>query len=76
MTWGEHTNDDSHELIISKEQFDRVQRLLDETTKHRSNRRVCRGHTYLLRGLVRCGCGAMMTPKGAQEVDPKDWADQ
>lgn len=65
ITWGEQSKDGCHEPLISTEQFERVQRLLDETTKHRSNRRVCRGHHYLLRGLVRCGCGAMMTPKGA-----------
>lgn len=65
LTWGELSQDDCHEPIISKEQFERVQRILDETTKHRSNRRKSRGRGYPLRGLVRCGCGAMMTPKGA-----------
>jgi site-specific DNA recombinase len=65
LTWGELTQDDCHEPLISKEQFERVQRILGETTKHRSNRRKSRGRGYPLRGLVRCGCGAMMTPKGA-----------
>jgi site-specific DNA recombinase len=65
ITWGDVTQDGCHEPIISKEQFDRVQRILDETTKHRTNRHKSRGRGYPLRGLIRCGCGAMMTPKGA-----------
>jgi site-specific DNA recombinase len=65
ITWGELRKDDCHEAIIPNEQFCRVQRLLDETTKHRSNRRIARGHVYELRGLVRCSCGSAMTPKGA-----------
>lgn len=65
ITWAGISQDDCHEPIVSKEQFERVQRILDETTKHRSNRRKSRGRGYPLRGLVRCGCGAMMTPKGA-----------
>jgi DNA invertase Pin-like site-specific DNA recombinase len=71
ITWGDMVRDDCHEPIISKDQFDRVQRILDGTTKHRTNRRKSRGRGYPLRGLVRCGCGAMMTPKGAHGRNAK-----
>jgi site-specific DNA recombinase len=65
LRYGDQVHEGLHESIITPEQFDRVQRLLDETTKRRTNHRYDRGHVYLLGGLVRCGCGAMMTPKGA-----------
>ncbi len=64
--WGEATCDDSHEAIISPEQFARVQARLGETTRHRRNHKYSRGRSYLLRGIVRCSCGAHMTPQGAQ----------
>src|SRR5437899_311508 len=59
------SEENCHEPIVSREQFERVQAMLDRTTKHRCNCRRSRGRGYILRGLVRCGCGAMMTPKGA-----------
>lgn len=65
IQWGEEGRDDCHEPLISKEQFERVKRVLGETTKHRRNHQSARGRSYLLRGLVRCGCGAQMTPAGA-----------
>ena len=65
ITWGDVVTEGSHEPIVSKEQFERVQALLDQTTKHKSNRTQSRGRGYTLRGLVRCGCGAVMTPKSA-----------
>lgn len=65
IEYGGLSKDGCHEPIITKQQFDRVQRLLDETTKKRRSHRHSRGRGYPLRGLVRCGCGAMMTPKGA-----------
>lgn len=65
LSWGDQAIDNCHTPIVTQEQFDRVQRILDETTKHRSNRRKSRGRGYSLRGLIRCACGAMMTPKGA-----------
>jgi site-specific DNA recombinase len=65
ITWGGLTQENCHEPIVSIEQFERVQAILDRTTEHRCNRHRSRGRGYTLRGLVRCGCGAMMTPKGA-----------
>ncbi|MCA9076597.1 MAG: recombinase family protein [Planctomycetaceae bacterium] len=65
LHWGEAHCLDSHEPIIDERQFDRVQRKLDETARTRSNHRHTDGRCYLLRGLVQCGCGAMMTPKSA-----------
>ena len=65
IVWGDVVADNCHEPIISNEQFERVQALLDQTTRHRANRIKSRGRGYTLRGLVRCGCGAVMTPKSA-----------
>jgi site-specific DNA recombinase len=65
LKYGGEVRDGSHEPIISLETFERVQRLLDQTTKRRTNQRYSRDYVYLLRGLIRCPCGAMMTPKGA-----------
>lgn len=65
ITWGDVVTENCHEPIISKEQFERVQAILDQTRKHRSNRTTGRGRDYTLRGLVRCRCGAVMTPKCA-----------
>ena len=65
IIWGEIVRENCHEPLISKVQFERVQVILDQTTKHRSNRTAGRGRDYTLRGLVRCRCGAVMTPKSA-----------
>lgn len=66
IQWGDASRDDCHEPIISKEQFERVKARVGETRRHRRNHRYARGRSYLLRGLVRCRCGAHMTPQGAQ----------
>lgn len=71
LTWGDMAQDNCHEPIVSKELFERVQRLLDMTTMRRTNQRKSRGRGYPLRGLVRCTCGAMMTPKGAHGRNEK-----
>jgi len=65
IQWGAAYRDGCHEAIIPREQFERIQRKVGETTRHRRNHRYARGRSYLLKGLVRCGCGAMMTPKSA-----------
>jgi site-specific DNA recombinase len=64
-TWGNVVAENSHEPLITRQQFERVQTLLNKTTTHRSNRKKSRGRGYTLRGLVRCACGAAMTPKSA-----------
>lgn len=71
LHWGDAVCTDSHEPIIDQRQFDRVQRKLDETTRTRSNHRHTNGRCYILRGLIQCGCGAMMTPKGSWGRDNK-----
>jgi ElaB/YqjD/DUF883 family membrane-anchored ribosome-binding protein len=65
VQWGDSRQDNAHEAIIDKAQFNRVQRKLDETRRTNHNHRYARGRTYPLKGLVRCGCGAMLTPKSA-----------
>jgi hypothetical protein len=65
VQWGPAFRDDCHEPIITQAQFERVQRLLDANRRGRTNTTRSRDYGYPLRGLVRCRCGAMMTPKGA-----------
>ena len=65
VKWGDSFKDDAHEAIIDKIQFNRVQRKLNETKRTHHNHRYARGRDYPLKGLVRCGCGAMFTPKSA-----------
>lgn len=65
INWGGVSTEGCHEPIVGKEQFERVQALLNQTTKYKSNRTTSRSRPYTLRGLVRCGCGAAMTPKSA-----------
>ncbi len=71
LHWGDATCENSHEPIIDPRQFDRVQRKLDETTRTRSNHRHTDGRCYVLRGLIQCSCGAMMTPKSSWGRDNK-----
>ncbi len=71
LHWGDATCTDSHEPIIDGRQFERVQRKLDETTRTRSNHRHSDGRCYILRGILQCGCGAMMTPKSSWGRDNK-----
>ena len=61
----------SHEPIIDKRQFARVQQKLEATTRTRSNHLHTNGRCYILRGLIQCGCGAMMTPKSSWGRDNK-----
>ena len=63
VAWGESVCENAHEAIISVEQFERVQKLLDQSAKRHTNTRYSPGRQYLLSGLVRCRCGAMMTGK-------------
>ena len=65
IVWGGVTQTECHEAIVSREQFDRVQTKLTENSVTTSNNTRPRGRTYLLRGLVHCRCGAVMTPKSA-----------
>ncbi len=68
VRWGDSYKDDTHEAIIEKPQFNRVQKKLNKTKQTHHNHRYARGRDYPLKGLVRCGCGAMLTPKSATSV--------
>ncbi len=66
VSWGGIKVDDCHSPIITSEQFERVQLVLGETTKRRTNRKKQENtRQYLLSGLLRCpwrigpseGCG-------------------
>ena len=65
IDWGGVKQSDCHEAIISRRQFERVQQLLHETATTRANTVRIRDRVYRLKGLIRCRCGAVMTPKSA-----------
>ena len=56
--------ENAHEPIITKEQFARVQRQLNQNRKKRTNTRYARGRQSPLKGLIRCACGSYMVAKG------------
>ena len=62
LQWGKAYQEKCHEPIIDEEQFIRVQRLLEQTKATRKNHQKLDKYPFLLRGLVRCKCGQMMTP--------------
>ncbi len=56
-----------HEPIISKEQFNEVQRLMKERTSTRN-----RKHDHVLKGITKCGvCGGNMTIKADTRTEGK-----
>lgn len=63
LPWKGKVYPGEHEPIIDKELFDSVQRILD-TRKKKGTRD--RKHNFLLRGIVYCKCGTMLT--GDQKV--------
>tara|TARA_R110002049_G_scaffold4601_5_gene32543 strand:+ start:750519 stop:752261 length:1743 start_codon:yes stop_codon:yes gene_type:complete len=66
VSWGEVAVDDCHEPIISKEQFERVQQAIGQTTKRRTNRKKqANTRHYLLSGLLRCPCGSSLVGHSA-----------
>lgn len=66
VTWGGISVDDCHSPIIAKEQFERVQIAIGETTKRRTNRRKQENtRQYLLSGLLRCPCGSHLVGHSA-----------
>lgn len=66
VSWGKVNRENCHEPLITQEQFDRVQKMLDFNAKRRCNPRYSAGRVYPLRGLLRCSCGMMMTPRGSR----------
>ena len=61
---GEELCKAEHEAIVSREQFERVGRMLGGQSQVR---RPGKNPEYLLRGLLRCGaCGGAMTPAGSR----------
>jgi len=66
VSWGGIKVDDCHSSIITSEQFERVQLVLGETTKRRTNRKKQENtRQYLLSGLLRCPCGAHLVGHSA-----------
>lgn len=65
VVWGKIRTENAHPAIITEEQAARVRAMLNQNRKRRANTRYSRGRQYPLKGLVLCGCGHHMTPKGA-----------
>ena len=64
MKWNDQIFDGKHEPILDDLVFAKVQEILGNNRKTRTNYASPRDHVYLLQGLLRCGkCGSMMTPK-------------
>mgnify|MGYP001191684790 CR=1 FL=1 len=63
VKWQDKEFEGQHEPIVPRDQFDKVQELLDGNRRHPGNRRRPRRHVFILQGLLRCGkCGSLMTP--------------
>lgn len=63
VNWGGVRTLNAHEALITKEQFDRVQRLLHRAMAGNNTPEKATDRVYLLAQLIRCGkCGASMTP--------------
>lgn len=60
---GDASAEKAHEALISKEQFERVQKTIAANLARRQNPRYVRGRVYLLNSLLRCSCGAHLTGK-------------
>jgi len=60
VSWGEIVKEDCHTPIITKLQFDRVQKEVGVVTKRSGSLKKPKGRKYLLSGLLRCACGAHM----------------
>ncbi|TNF24094.1 MAG: recombinase family protein [Deltaproteobacteria bacterium] len=59
MAAGDELHESEHDGLIDRDRFDRVQRQLDgRVTRKRDHGR---NPAYLLRGILRCACGAAMT---------------
>jgi site-specific DNA recombinase len=61
LAWGDVRKAQCHEPLISQEQFDRVQKVLDRNRKTITSRDPQGAYPFLLKGIVRCKCGSMMT---------------
>ena len=67
ITWAGQTHNGKHKPIVDAKTFDKVQTLLDNNRKTRTNERAPKQHVYLLQGILKCGkCGSMLTPKSGK----------
>ena len=64
ITWNGQQYKGRHPAIISQKTFEKVQGILNQNRKTRSNHKIPSEHIYLLQGIITCGkCGSAMTPK-------------
>lgn len=64
INWKGQLYEGRHQAIVDEKTFSKVQEILEQNRKTRSNRRLPSEHIYLLQGILTCGkCGSAMTPK-------------
>jgi site-specific DNA recombinase len=61
LSWGKFRKEGCHDPLVSKEQFDRVQKVLNHNRKTMRSRDPMGQYPFLLKGILRCKCGRMMT---------------
>lgn len=63
LRWKGEISQGQHEPLITRDTFEKVQKIIDKNRRYKGNRRKPRRHVFILQGLVRCSaCGSMMTP--------------
>ena len=64
ISWGGKLYQGRHQAAIDEKKFFKVQEILRQNRKKKTNNKLPRKHVYLLQGILRCGkCGSMMSPK-------------
>jgi hypothetical protein len=61
VVWGELRTEDAHEPLVTREQFQRVQQMLHLNRATQTHRNPSGQYPFLLKGVLRCKCGHMMT---------------
>lgn len=57
IRWGKLEARGAHQPLVDRRLFERVGRLLSQRAQTQSRRRI---HDFLLRGMLRCGCGRLL----------------
>ena len=61
LKWGAAHKENCHEPLIAADQFERVQRIPERNRKTLTHRDPQGSYAFLLKGILRCRCGHMMT---------------
>jgi site-specific DNA recombinase len=61
LVWGELRNEKTHEALVTQDQFDRIEKLLSRNRISKTHKNPTGQYGFLLKGVLRCKCGYMMT---------------